>query len=95
MQTTLRYVAWVVTQMQQRIQRSIRHEDHVATPTTIAARWTTAGHKLLAPESCNAVTSVSPLHVNLGAINKHRKLKTTPGRALLLLRRRKLFQKLF
>jgi len=28
--------------------------------------------------------------VNLGAINKHPKLKATPGRALLLLRRREL-----
>jgi hypothetical protein len=95
MQSTLRDVARVVTQMQQRVQRRIRDEDHVATATTISARWTTAGHKLLAPESCNAVTSVTPLHMNLGAINKHPKLKTTPKRSLLLLRRRELFPKLF
>jgi hypothetical protein len=71
MQTTRGYVARVVTQMQQRVQGSIRHEDHIAAAAAISARWTTTGHKLLAPESCNAVTSVSPLHVNLGAINKH------------------------
>src|SRR5690349_7048242 len=95
METALRDVARVVTQMQQRVQRSIGDEDHVATATTISARRTTAGHKLLAPESCNAVTSVTPLHMNLGAINKHPKLKTTPKRSLLLLRRRELFHKLF
>jgi len=94
-QTARRDVARVVTQVQQRVQRSIRNEDHVPAASTISARWTTARHKLLAPESRNAVTSVTPLHVNLGAINKHRKLKTTPRRALLLLRRRELFQKLF
>jgi len=95
MQTTLRDVSRVVAQMQQRVQRSIRDEDHVAAATTVSTRWTTAGHKLLAPESCNTVTSVSPLHMNLGAINKHPKLKTTPKRSLLLLRRRELFHKLF
>jgi hypothetical protein len=73
MQATLGYVARVITQVQQRVQRSIRDEDHIATASPISARWTTAGHKLLAPESCNAVTSVTPLYVNLGAINKHRK----------------------
>ena len=95
MQTTLRNVARVVAQVQQRVQRSIRDENHIAAAPTISARWTTAGHKLLAPESCNTVTSVSPLHMNLGAINKQPKLKTTPRRALLLLRRRELFPKLF
>ena len=95
MQPARRDVARVITQVQQRVQRSIRDEDHVAAASTISARWATTRHKLLAPESRNAVTSVTPLHVNLGAINKHRKLKTTPRRALLLLRRRKLFQKLF
>ena len=88
-------MARVITQVQQRVQRSISNEDHVAAASTISAGWTTAGDKLLAPESRNAVTSVTALHVNLGAINKHRKLKTTPRRALLLLRRRELFQKLF
>src|SRR4051794_2706546 len=37
MQTTLRNVARVITQMQQRVQRSIRDEDHIATATTISA----------------------------------------------------------
>src|SRR5215218_9401773 len=50
-QTTLRNVAWVVTQVQEGVQRCIRDEDHVAATTTISARWTTTGHKLLAPES--------------------------------------------
>jgi hypothetical protein len=95
MQSTLGDVTRVITQVQQRVQRSIGDENHVTAATTISARWTTARHKLLAPESRNAVTSVSPLHMNLGAINKHPKLKTTPGSALLLLRRRELFPKLF
>src|SRR5262245_25391129 len=42
MQTTVRDVARVVTQVQQRVQRSIRDEDHIAAATTISARWTTA-----------------------------------------------------
>src|SRR5215217_7480661 len=74
-QTTRRNVAWVVTQVQEGVQRCIRDEDHVAATTTISARWTTAGNKLLAPESRNTVTSVSPVHVNLGAINKHPKIE--------------------
>jgi hypothetical protein len=81
--------------VEQRIERTVRYQINVAAAATVSARWTTARHKLLAPESRNAVTSVTPLHVNLGAINKHRKLKTTPRRALLLLRRRELFPKLF
>jgi hypothetical protein len=85
----------VVTKVQQRVQRRISDENYITTATAVSARWATSGHKLLAPESRNAVTSVTPLHMNLGAINKHRKLKTTPRRALLLLRRRELFQKLF
>jgi len=85
----------VIAEVQQRVQRCISNQDNITAATTIATRWTTTRHKLLAPESRNAVTSVTPLHVNLGAINKHRKLKTTPRRALLLLRRRELFPKLF
>jgi hypothetical protein len=57
--------------VQQRVQRSVSNENDVAAATTIAARWTTTRHKLLAPESRNTVTSVTPMHVNLGAINKH------------------------
>ena len=71
MQTTVGNVARVVAQMQQRVQRSIRDEKHIATTTTISTGWTTTRHKLLAPESRNTVTSVSPLHMNLGAIDKH------------------------
>ena len=93
MQTALADVARVITKVQQRVQRSISLQEHITTATTISARWTTAGHKLLAPESRNTVTAVTPLHVNLDAINKHPKLKTTPGRALLLLRRRELCSK--
>src|ERR1044072_4595245 len=75
-QTARRNVTRVVTQVQQRIQRCIRDEDHVAAASAVSTRWTTAWHKLLAPESRNAVTSVTPLHVNLGAINKHRNVTT-------------------
>ena len=82
--TALGGVQRVIAQVQQRVQRPISYENDVAAATTIAARWTTARHKLLAPESRNTVTSVTPLYVNLGAINKHPKLKTTPKRALLL-----------
>jgi hypothetical protein len=84
------HVLRVVTQVQQRVQRTVGDERHIAAATTISARWTTTGHKLLTPESSNSVTSVTPPHVNLGPINKHPKLKATPGRALLLLRRREL-----
>jgi hypothetical protein len=30
-------VAWVVTQVQQRVQRSIRNEDYIATATAVSA----------------------------------------------------------
>src|ERR1041384_4827830 len=68
--------------MQQRVEGSVRDKNYLATPAAVAAGWTTTRHKLLAPEGSNAVASVTSLHVNLGAINKHPKLKATPGRAL-------------
>jgi hypothetical protein len=37
MQTTLRNVAWVVAQVQQRVQRSIRDQDHIAAAPTVSA----------------------------------------------------------
>src|SRR6185369_8080696 len=77
--TALGFVRRVVTKVQQRVQRRIRNHDHVATASAVASRWTTTRHKLFAPESRNAVTSVTPLNVYLGAINKHPKLKATPG----------------
>src|SRR6476660_4224778 len=80
MQTALRDVLRVVTKVQQGVERRIRQHDHIATASTIATRWTTTRDKLFAPESCNTVTSVSPLHMNLGAINKHPKnRKRRPG----------------
>jgi len=75
MEPTLSDMARVVTQVQQRVQRSIGDQNYVAATAAIAARWTTAGHKLLAPESRNTVTAVAPLHVYLGAINKHPKIQ--------------------
>src|ERR1041384_1169904 len=80
MQTALRNVLRVITKMQQRVERRIRQNNHIAAASTIAARRTTARDKLFAPESCNTVTSVSPLYVNLGAINEHPKnRKRRPG----------------
>lgn len=72
-QSARRNVARVITEMQQRVERRISDENHIAATTTIATRWTTTRDKLLTPESCNAVTSVAPLHVNLGPIDKHLK----------------------
>src|SRR5215216_1332353 len=37
MQTTLRYVAWVVAQVQQGVERSICDENYIATATTVSA----------------------------------------------------------
>src|SRR6185436_2440072 len=80
MQTTLRRVLWVITKVQQRVERTIRQQDHIAAATTISTRGTTTRDKLFAPESRNTVTSVSPLHMNLGAINEHPKnRKRRPG----------------
>jgi len=71
MQTTVGNVTRVVAEVQQRVQRRIGNDVDIAATTAIATRWTTTGHKLLAPESSNAVTSVTPLHVNLGPVNEH------------------------
>jgi hypothetical protein len=96
MQTPLRYVLRVITKMQQRVERRIRQHDHIAAAPAVSARWTTTRDKLFAPESCNTVTSVTPLDMNLGAINEHPKnRKRRLGAQLLLLRRRELLQKLF
>jgi hypothetical protein len=70
-QTAVGNVTRVITKVQQRVQRRVGYDVNIATATTVATRWTTTGHKLLTPESSNTVTSVTPLHVNLGAINKH------------------------
>jgi hypothetical protein len=94
MRTALGNVLRVITQMQERVQRGIGDEHDVAAATAIAARWSTTRHKLLAPESCNAVTAVTALNMNLGAIDKHLKLKATPRRAALRLRRRELARNL-
>jgi hypothetical protein len=80
-QPAIGYVARVVTEMKQRVERSVGHQGHVAAASAIAAGWPATGYKLFAPESSNAVTSVTPLNMDLGAIDKHLKLKTTPGRA--------------
>ena len=69
--TTLGSVLRVVTQMQERVERTVCNEDHIAAAATVTTGWTTARDKFLAPESRYTVTSVTPLHVNLGAINKH------------------------
>src|ERR1044072_9663174 len=80
MQTALRDVLRVITKVQQRVERRIRQHDHIAAAPTISARWTTTRDKLFAPESCNTVTSVSPLYMNLGGINEHLKnRKRRPG----------------
>src|SRR6185295_1673814 len=80
MQAALCRVLRVITKMQQRVERCVRQNDYVAAASTIAARWTTTRDKLFSPESCNTVTSVSPLYVNLGAINEHPKnRKRRPG----------------
>jgi hypothetical protein len=57
--------------MQQRVERRVRDYINIAATATIATRWTTTGHKLLTPESSNSVTSVTPLNVNPGPIDKH------------------------
>src|SRR5690242_7990998 len=98
MQTTRGNVAWVVTQVQQRVERRIGDENHVAPAAAVAARGPTARHKLLTPESSNAVTSVASLDVNLRPINEHlnqakqksRPINQTrrPARIGVLLRRR-------
>jgi hypothetical protein len=71
MQTAVGNVTRVIAQVQERVQRRISNEINIAATTTIATRWSTAGHKLLTPEGSNSVTSVTPRDVNLGAINKH------------------------
>jgi hypothetical protein len=70
-QPAIGYVARVVTEMKQRVERTVGYEDDVAAAPAIAAGWPATRHKLFAPESSNAVTSVTPLNVDLGAINKH------------------------
>src|ERR1043166_962508 len=47
---TIRDVLRVIAQMQQRVQRCISKQNNVATAATIATRWTTTRHKLLAPK---------------------------------------------
>jgi hypothetical protein len=71
MQTAVGNVTRVIAQVQERVQRRISNEINIAATTTIATRWTTAGHKLLTPEGSNSVTSVTALYVNLCPVNEH------------------------
>ena len=73
MKAALRGVVRVISKVQQRVERIVGQQDYVAAPPAITTRRTTARDKLFAPESCNTVTSVPPLYVNLGAIDEHPK----------------------
>jgi hypothetical protein len=71
MQSTIGDVARVIAEMQQGIERRIRDYKYISTAAPITSRRTTTRHKLLPPESSNSVTTITPLNVNLNAINKH------------------------
>jgi hypothetical protein len=95
MQTALRRVVRVVTKVQQRVERSIGQDDYIAAAPAITAGWTTARDKLFTPESCNTVTSVPPLYVNLGAINEHPKNRKRRLGAQYAAQASRTFSKLF
>src|SRR5262245_199949 len=79
MRAALRNVARVVAKVQQRIERTVSYEINVPAASTVSSGWTTARNKLLTSKSGDTVTTVAPLNVNLRAVDKHLKLKTTPG----------------
>jgi hypothetical protein len=71
MRATLTNVARVVTQVQQRVERTIRYDENVAAASAITTGWTTARYKLFASKSRDAVTTITSLHVNLRTVDKH------------------------
>ena len=68
----------IVTKVQQRVQRLVRFQPHVATAATFATGGTTAGNKLLAPKRSDSVATMASLHLDFCAINEHWKSKATP-----------------
>jgi hypothetical protein len=71
----------VISQMQQRVERRIGDNPDVATASTLTARWSTAGNKLLPTKCRYAITAPATLDTNFRPINKHSlniKSKATP-----------------
>src|SRR5690349_10477029 len=61
----------VVLQVQQSIQRGVGLDPHVAAAATVAPRWTTTGHELLATKRRHAVAAVAALDANFCSIDEH------------------------
>jgi hypothetical protein len=71
MKSTVSDMTWVVAQVQECVESRIGYNKNVSTAATITTGWSTPGNKLFTSECGNTIASVSPLNVNLGAINKH------------------------
>src|SRR5207244_2719716 len=54
----------IETKLEQRVQLRVAAHVDIASLSSVAARRTAAGHKLLAPEGHTAVASVASLHVD-------------------------------
>ena len=71
MHSPVRNVLGVVAQVKQSIQRRISHQPNIPASSAVSARWSTARDEFLAPKGCYAVTTMSALHANLYAVDKH------------------------
>jgi hypothetical protein len=57
--------------MKKRIKRRVSDEPNISSTSSIAAGWSTTWNKLLAPKSRYAISALSSLDPNLGAIYEH------------------------
>ena len=69
--TPLRFMLRIVSEVQQGIQPLIRFKPDIASVASITAGWTAAGHKLLTPESSDAVSAVASFYLYLCSIDEH------------------------
>jgi hypothetical protein len=71
MPSALGNVFRVITKMQERVERRIRHYPNVAAAAAFTAGWTAAGDKLLPSKRGDAISSMATLNPNFCAINEH------------------------
>src|SRR5205823_1174556 len=72
----LRVVLRVVAQVQERVERIVCDQPHVAAAPALAARRSAARHEFLAPKGRHAVAAVPAPHTYSDAIKKHSRRKS-------------------
>jgi hypothetical protein len=71
MPATIGNMLRVVAQMKQGVKRRVRNDPNISAAPAVAARRTTARHKLLSTKGRYAIAPMAASYMNLDPINKH------------------------